>query len=252
MELTSAFYVVSTLSILLTGISKSGFGGGLGVMAVPLMSLFVAPQFAAAVLMPILLAMDILIVWRYRRTWDRRIILSLLPAALLGLALGSATFQLMDANVIRLVIGALAAFFVLHFFVAQHASSKPRATSKPIVWGLGLISGFASFVAHAGGPPVKGYLLRQNLQKTWFVGTNTVFFFSLNFIKMIAYGASGTLSTTSLVMSATLAPALLLGVFIGTHLHSVVNQEIFVKIVYGFLCLTAIKLLTDSVPAFLQ
>ncbi|MEP4194592.1 MAG: TSUP family transporter [Aliishimia sp.] len=77
MELTSAFYVVSILSILLTGISKSGFGGGLGVMSVPLMSLFVAPQFAAAVLMPILLAMDILIVWRYRRTWDRRIIVGL-------------------------------------------------------------------------------------------------------------------------------------------------------------------------------
>ncbi len=252
MELTPLFYVVSILSILVTGISKSGFGGGLGVMSVPLMSLFVAPQFAAAVLMPILLAMDILIVWRYRRAWDRRIILNLLPAALIGLALGSATFQLMDADVIRLVIGMLAAFFVLQFLVAQHASSKPRTTSRPIVWMLGLISGFASFVAHAGGPPVKGYLLQQKLQKTWFVGTNTVFFFSLNFVKMIAYGAAGTLSTTSLVTSAILAPALLLGVFIGGRLHSVVNQDIFVKIIYGFLCLTAIKLLTDSIPTFFQ
>lgn len=252
MDLSASFYLVSVLAILLTGISKSGFGGGLGVMAVPLMSLFVAPQFAAAVLIPILLAMDILIVWRYRRTWDRRIILGLLPAALIGLALGSATFQLMDAKLIRLVIGVLAVFFVIQFFIIQHASSKLWTTSRPIVWVLGLVSGFASFLAHAGGPPVKGYLLQQKLQKTWFVGTNTVFFFSLNFVKMIAYGASGTLSMTSIVTSAILAPALLLGVFIGTRLHSFVNQDIFVKIAYGFLCLTAIKLLTDSIPAFVQ
>lgn len=251
MELTAAFYIVSILAILLTGISKSGFGGGLGVMAVPLMSLFVAPQFAAAVLMPILLAMDILIVWRYRRTWDRHIILGLLPAALVGLALGSATFQLMDADVIRLVIGILAAFFVLQFFVTRRAPRKPGTTPQPVVWGLGLLSGFASFVAHAGGPPVKGYLLQQKLEKTYFVGTNTVFFFSLNFIKTIAYGAAGTLSASSLLTSATLAPVLFLGVFIGARLHSVVNQDIFVKVVYGFLALAAIKLLKDSIPAFL-
>lgn len=251
MELTYSFYVVSILAILLTGISKCGFGGGLGVMAVPLMSLFVAPQFAAAVLMPILLTMDILIVWRYRQTWDRRIIVGLLPAALLGLALGSATFQFMDADVIRLVIGVLAAFFVFQFFVSRRAARKPGTTRRSVVWALGLISGFASFVAHAGGPPVKGYLLQQNLEKTWFVGTNTVFFFSLNFIKTITYGASGTLSTTSLLTSATLAPVLFLGVFVGARLHSFVDQGVFVKVVYFFLALTAVKLLTDSILAFL-
>ena len=68
MDHTFAFYGVAAFSVLLTGLSKSGFGGGLGVMAVPMMSLFVTPQFAAAVMMPILLAMDVLIVWRYRRT----------------------------------------------------------------------------------------------------------------------------------------------------------------------------------------
>lgn len=220
-------------------------------MAVPLMSLFVAPQFAAAVLMPILLAMDILIVWRYRRNWDRRIIMGLLPAALIGLGLGSATFQFMDADVIRLVIGVLAAFFVLQFCVSRRAPHRLGTTRQPVVWALGLISGFASFVAHAGGPPVKGYLLQQNLEKTWFVGTNTVFFFSLNFIKMVAYGASGTLSMSSLQTSAALAPVLFLGVFIGARLHSFVRQEVFVKIVYFFLALTAVKLLTGSIPAFL-
>ncbi|SNZ19307.1 sulfite exporter TauE/SafE family protein [Cohaesibacter gelatinilyticus] len=251
MELTLSFYLASILAILLTGISKSGFGGGLGVMAVPIMSLHVAPQFAAAVMMPILLVMDILIVWRYRQTWDWSIVFGLLPAALIGLFLGSITFQHMDVDFIRLLIGLLAIFFVLQFFASRRAGCIFGVTHRPVVWGLGLLSGFASFVAHAGGPPVKGYLLDQKLQKTWFVGTNTVFFFSLNLIKTIAYGATGTLSASSMVTSACLAPVLFVGVFLGTRLHSLVNQDVFVKIVYGFLALAAAKLLSDSVPALL-
>lgn len=251
MDLSLAFYIVAVFSILLTGLSKSGFGGGLGVMAVPLMSLFVAPQFAAAVMMPILLAMDVIVVWRYHRTWDRRIVLLLLPAALCGLLLGGMTFQYMDADVVRVFIGLLAAFFVLQFLVSSRSPRQATTTPKPVIWALGALSGFASFIAHAGGPPVKGYLLRQGLEKSWFVGTNTMYFFSLNFLKTIAYGASGTLSPASLTVSALLSPLLFLGVYAGTRLHRLVDQRIFTKIVYGFLAVTAGKLLFDGASAFL-
>lgn len=215
-------------------------------MAVPMMSLFVTPQFAAAVMMPILLAMDVLIVWRYRQTWDRRIILTLLPAALIGLVIGSMTFQHVEADTVRLLIGLLAAFFVVQFFISQLNRSRTGTTPTPIVWGLGMLSGFSSFIAHAGGPPVKGYLLRQRLEKSWFVGTNTIFFFSLNFLKTLAYGATGTLSSASLQSSAALAPLLFVGVALGMRLHSFVDQTIFVRAVYGFLTLTAAKLLFDG------
>ncbi len=40
------FYVLAVPAVLIAGISKAGFGGGVGVMAVPLMSLAVAPQKA--------------------------------------------------------------------------------------------------------------------------------------------------------------------------------------------------------------
>ncbi|MEO1798375.1 MAG: sulfite exporter TauE/SafE family protein [Pseudomonadota bacterium] len=251
MEHSVGFYVVAVVAILLTGVSKSGFGGGLGVMAVPLMSLFVTPQFAAAVMMPILLAMDLLIVWRYRASWDRRIILGLLPAALVGLILGSLSFQYMDANTVKFLVGLLAAVFVAQFLMSRGAGPEGRETPRPVVFALGALSGFSSFIAHAGGPPVKGYLLRQRLKKSWFVGTNTVFFFTLNFLKTLAYGAFGTLSVTSLQISAALSPVLLLGVVLGFRLHAVVDQAIFVRVVYGFLALTAAKLLYDSGVAFL-
>lgn len=251
MDLSSAFYVTSIAAILVTGISKSGFGGGLGVMAVPVMSLFVAPQFAAAVLMPILITMDAMIVWRYRRSWSRPIVLSLLPAAVLGLALGAVSFQYMQEDVVRFVIGLLAFFFVAQFLMQRARPSELRKTPALVVACLGLVSGFASFVAHAGGPPVKGYLLHQGLDKTRFVGTNTIYFFTLNALKTVAYGSAGALDVASLSISLTLAPFLFVGIYAGTRLHALIDQSLFVKIVYGFLAVTAVKLLWDSVPALL-
>lgn len=246
MELSVAFFVVTAGAVLITGISKSGFGGGLGVMSVPLMSLFIAPQFAAAILMPILLAMDIIIVWQYRARWNRKVVLMLLPGALLGLAVGAVTFQAMNADVIRFLVGLLAMFFVAHYVLRLRQLNTPGGTPAPVVFTLGAVSGFASFVAHAGGPPVKGFLLRQNLEKSVFVGTNTMFFFSMNAIKSVAYGAMGQLTADSLKISLLLSPVLVLGIGLGLLLHRFIDQVMFTKIVYGFLFLTGLKLLWDG------
>lgn len=251
MDTSLAFYLVAILSVVMTGISKSGFAGGLGALAVPLMCLFVTPQFAAAVMMPILLAMDVLIVWRYRNTWERKVLFALLPAAIVGLLLGGLTFEHMNADTVRLMIGLLAAFFVIQYLVSQSRQQDAKPMAKPIVWLLGMISGFSSFIAHAGGPPIKGYLLQQKLEKSWFVGTNTVFFFTLNLLKTFAYGASGTLSMASLQTSALLSPFLLVGIAIGVRLHGAIDQKLFVKIVYSFLAIAAIQLLYDSGTAML-
>ncbi len=246
MELSPTFYVVTATAILITGISKSGFGGGLGVMSVPLMSLFIAPQFAAAILMPILLAMDIIIVWHYRARWSRKVVMVLLPGALIGLALGAATFQAMNADVIRFLVGILAMVFVAQYVLHRRRETKPRQTPGPLVFMLGTVSGFASFVAHAGGPPVKGFLLRQRLEKSVFVGTNTMFFFSMNAIKSLAYGAMGQLTPESLKVSLWLSPVLVLGIGLGMLLHRFVDQSMFIRIVYGFLFLTGLRLLWDG------
>ncbi|MEM1288342.1 MAG: TSUP family transporter, partial [Pseudomonadota bacterium] len=133
----------------------------------------------------------------------------------------------------------------------QRRYAHPRPMPRYLVLGLGLLSGYSSFVAHAGGPPVKGYLLKQRLEKSWFVGTNTVFFFSLNFLKTIAYGALGTLSVSSLQVSALLSPMLFVGIALGFLLHKHVDQRIFIRVVYTFLAFTAVKLLFDSASVFL-
>lgn len=244
--MTLEFYLIASTAVLLTGISKSGFAGGLGVLAVPLISLFQSPQIAVTIMMPILLIMDCANIWKYRASWSRRIVWSMLPGSFLGLALGALTFQWMNPSFLKLAVGAMALLFAAQFAVSKTKGTVRRETKSLTVFSLGALSGFASFVAHAGGPPVKGYLLRQNMEKSKFVGTNSVFFFALNFLKTLAYLSMGQFTAETLQISASLIPFLIIGVFLGFRLHGIVNQRVFANIAYLFLAIAGVKLLWDG------
>ncbi len=250
-SMTSGFFVIAALAIVITGVSKSGFGGGLGAMAVPLMSLFVAPQLAAAVMMPLLVVMDAVIIWRYRKTWSANLIRTMLPGALIGLVLGALLFQSVDATWVKLAVGIMAVAMALQFALKQGAS-VPATSGRLQVLGLGALSGFSSFVAHAGGPPVKGYLLQQGFEKSTFVGTNTVFFCTLNALKFVAYVGLGHLSAESLQISAVLSPMLAVGIGIGFWLHGKVDQRKFTHIVNVLLFAAGVRLIWDGAQGLMM
>src|SRR5262249_61828312 len=70
-----AFMAVAVIGVCLLGISKGGFLG-LGVMALPLMSLFVPPLQAAAIILPTAVAPDVVTLWAYWRQssgWNPKI-----------------------------------------------------------------------------------------------------------------------------------------------------------------------------------
>lgn len=244
------FYLIASTAVLITGISKSGFAGGLGVLAVPMMSLFHTPQVAVTIMMPILLMIDCANIWKYRGSWSGQVVSSLLPGALLGLVLGALTFQWMNASSLKLAVGAMALLFAAQYAMCRTGGAARRETGFVTIFSLGTVSGFASFVAHAGGPPVKGYLLRQNMDKSEFVGTNAIFFFALNFLKAFTYLGMGQFTAETLYISASLIPILIVGVFLGFRLHGMVNQRAFTSIAYLLLAIAGVKLLWDGFAGF--
>ena len=110
----------------------------------------------------------------------------------------------------------------------------------------GALAGFTSFVAHAGGGPVKMFLLPQRLDKRVFVGTNVYFFFIVNQVKLWPYLWLGQISTDNLNTSLVLMPAVPLGVWIGWKLIKYIDAETFYKICYILLFVAGIKLIYDG------
>jgi len=239
------FYAVAVPAVLLLGVSKSGFGAGFGSLAVPLMALAVTVPQAAAILMPVLLVMDLLGMAAFRNDVDRRLLRFLLPFGLLGIVIGALLFKLLDA---KLVAGLVGGFTLL--FLAQRLIFPPKANSPPPPPWLGAVltttSGFTSFIAHAGGPPINAYVIPLKLKPVLFTGTMAFFFFFINLAKWLPYAWLGLLDTRNLLTSLALLPFAPVGVWVGMRIAHRIQPLLFYRLVYVGMLLTGIKLVWDA------
>lgn len=252
------FYVLAAPVVILLGMSKGGFGGGLGMLAVPVLSLVIDPRLAAAILLPILCTMDAFSLWSFRRYWREvwrgQNLHWLLPGALVGIVVGALTFQITNADWIRLLVGLLSLYFVAHYlwtrqFLSSVAQHGPNARAASF-WGG--VAGYTSYIAHAGGPPVSIYLLPQRLPKSLFAASTVIFFALVNFVKLFPYGYFGQLNFSSLHISLLLLPLAPLGVWLGFYLHSRVSDKFFYWVSYVALLLAGIKLTYEGLRGLMH
>lgn len=240
------FYAVSIPAVLLLGVSKSGFGAGFGSLAVPMMALAVTVPQAAAILMPVLLLMDLLGMAAFRKDFDLKLLKFLVPFGMLGIVVGALLFKVLDA---RLVAGIVGGFTLL--FLAQRLLLPPRSDSVPPPKWVGAIltvtSGFTSFIAHAGGPPINAYVLPMRLAPVRFTATMAFFFFVINLCKWIPYGWLGLLDLRNMSTSLVLLPVAPIGVWVGVKIARRINPVLFYRLVYLGMFLTGSKLVWDAV-----
>jgi hypothetical protein len=209
------------------------------------MALAVSVPDAAAILMPVLLLTDILGLIFLRVHLDWKLLKFLVPCGLMGTVLGYFLFRLLDPAVVAGMVGA----FTL-LFLAQRLLFKPRPDAPPPPRWLGALltmtSGFTSFIAHAGGPPISAYVIPLRLSPLLFTSTMAYFFFVINLSKWVPYGLLGLLDMRNMLTSVVLLPLVPLGVWVGITMARKIEPDLFYKFVYAGMFLTGLKLLWDA------
>jgi uncharacterized membrane protein YfcA len=232
---------------LLVGMAKGGLSGGLGNLVVPLLSLTMDPRAAAALTLPILIASDLFAIRAFRGHWHWGHAGVLMIGGAIGVVIGTLTFSWVSEPAMRLLLGVIAIGFVasrLFGLSATAATPQPPALGPGVFWGT--ISGFTSFTAHAGGPPVQVYLLPLGLSKLTFMATNQLFFTVLNLSKVPPYLALGQFTQPILTTALALMPAAALGVFLGFRLQGLIPEKPFFRLLLVMLSITGVKLLWDG------
>ncbi|MFO1198523.1 MAG: sulfite exporter TauE/SafE family protein [Burkholderiaceae bacterium] len=246
-----AFYAAAVPAVILAGISKAGLGGAVGGLAVPVMSLAIAPPRAVAILLPILLVMDAMGLFAFRGKIDRAVLRVAIPAGLVGTVLGWWLFRTVDERWIRGLIGAEAVIFALQRLLEGSAAwtgaPRPLRTGRAAFWSA--VSGFTSFVSHAGGPPMMQLMMPLKLHREIFVGTMAWYFAAINVSKIGPYGALGLLDETQLATSLALMPAVPVGYVLGLVLLRKASPALFVRVATVALLATGCKLLWDALVA---
>ncbi len=239
------FYAAAFPAVLIVGLSKGGFGPGTSLIALPLLALVLPPIQAAAIMLPVLCVMDLAGLWGFRGKWDRRNMKIILPGAMIGIGIGTLTAGYVDDSIVQIIVGAIAVIFAMQKWLkAVPTEPAPPNLLKGLFWSA--CSGFTSFIAHAGGPPLYVYTLPQRMDKTTFVATTVIFFAVVNYVKLIPYWWLGQFTSGNLATGAVLAPVAVGGVYLGMWLHHKMNDAIFYRIVYVFVFLCGLKLLYDG------
>src|SRR3990167_9456689 len=150
------FYLVAIPAVILLGLAKGGFSG-MGVIAVPLMALAISPVLAASITLPILIVQDVVSVSAFRKTWDKGVLLLMLPSAAIGIGLGYALAAFVRPGAVELAVGVIAVVFSLQrLWVDRAGAPILEVRRERIPWRgalAGITAGFTTHPPPPGGPP---------------------------------------------------------------------------------------------------
>jgi uncharacterized protein len=240
------FWVLAAVATFLAGAAKGGLPG-VGILAVPVLSLAVSPVVAAGLLLPLYILSDLYGLWLYRHSYNLRVILIVLPAACVGILIGWAAAHHTNADMVKLIVGLIGlSYFADMLLKAKRGAVPPREADLPRGFFWGTIAGFTSFVSHAGGPPFQMYALPLKMEKMMFAGTITILFTIINCLKVPPYWMLGQINVQSLWSCLYLAPVALFGSWAGYTFTKMLPEKAFFRFVEVALLCVSLKLIWDG------
>ena len=242
--------VMASVGVLFIGLSKAGFGGGLGMLTTPICVLAFGadgrdPSFAIGTLLPLLCAGDLFSLYHYWGKWERKNLRYLLPGVLLGVVLGVHLVGRFSPRQLNIAIGALAISFVVFQWVkaALFRAEGAFAPNHKIGIPCGIGAGITSTFAHGAGPVVSLFLIPQQLPKEIYVGTTVLVFTWINWVKVPFFAVQGIIGRETLMTGLFYLPLIPLGVWLGVWLNRKFSERWFVRSVYALTLVAGIQLL---------
>jgi hypothetical protein len=242
------FYAAAIPAMIILGLSKGGFTT-MGLLAVPIMSLAISPVQAAGITLPILVLSDVVAVYSYWRVYDATTLRIVLPGAMIGIGIGWFTAAWVSEHEIRLIVGAISVLFAANYWLRHRLNQEPRGHSvaRGSFWAT--VSGFTSFVSHAGGPPFQMYAAPLRLPPRIFAGTTTILFAIVNTVKLVPYFALGQFDAANLTTSAVLLPVSVPATLAGVWLVRRLETGTFYQYVYAVIFLVGVYLVWEGFSA---
>jgi uncharacterized membrane protein YfcA len=237
-------WLVTALACFLVGLSKGGLGGMISVFITAMMSLVLPAEKVIGQVLPFLIVGDAFAVAAHWKQWDRRLVMRLIPGALVGVGIATYLLGTISGEGLRIALGVIVLLFVVYKLLEgrllRRIDFKPRQIHG---WIAGIISGITTTLAHGGGPPVSIYLIIQSLQPQVFAATAALYFMILNWIKVPSYLLTGSFDWGLIRPTLWLIPLIPFGVWVGKWLVRRVDRGFFERAIVLLLGVTGIFLL---------
>ncbi|MFD0228645.1 sulfite exporter TauE/SafE family protein [Streptomyces hirsutus] len=268
-HLTGWEFAALAFAALLVGFSKTAVSGA-NTVSLALFAAVLPARASTGVLLPILIAGDVLAVLTYRRHAHWPTLWRLFPAVAAGVVVGTFFLMWADDEAVGTSIGAIlllmAAVTVWRRRAADRAaqaavdaegdpggrsgrsgrSGPEEITSRAgriKARSYGVLGGFTTMVANAGGPVMSLYLLSAGFRKLGFLGTSAFFFLIVNTSKVPFSVGLGLIDAESLLLDAALVLFVVPGALLGKWAVSRINQRLFERLVIAATVVGGVQLL---------
>lgn len=228
--LTPGFFALFIFSALIIGMSKAGLSG-FGLTVVPLMALIFGARESTGVILPMLIAADVMAVvyWRRHAVWKH--ILVILPWVALGIVTALVTGNLINDNQFRILLLTIV-WIMLILMVVNDLRRKEDDDNVPesrIFSSLmGFTGGFATMIGNAAGPVFTLYFLSMRLPKKEFIGTSAWLYFIMNTGKLpLQLLVWKNITLKSLIPGVIAIPVIALGIFIGIKVVKLFPENVY-------------------------
>lgn len=236
------------LAVFAAALLQAATGIGFGLLAGPI--ILIVTNSGSAIQVSILLSLVIALVLApsLHRRADRVLLKRLLIGTVPGLPLGILVFTLVGVDMLKLLAGLAVLFMalittgVLKFSRNQDGAANGRAADL----GIGVVSGAMCSSLGMPGPVVAARMMVLEQSKETLRATVLVLFVFSYIAAIAAQAAMVGLSRDGLILTATLAPATLIGVFIGKLVVEWISERAFRRIISFMLLATAFSLLLVS------
>ncbi len=219
------------IAIFILGVGKAGLKG-LGVIIVVTLAFVFGEKTSTGILLPMLVAADIMAVIYYKRHVKWNIAFKLLPWMIFGVLVGvwigndisEFAFKKMMAIIIVLVIG------IMIYFEKRKTDTIP--TNIAFAGSMGFLAGFTTMIGNLAGPISNIYFLAIKFPKNEFIGTAAWLFFIVNVFKLpFHFFVWKTITSESLIFNSILIPVLALGFAVGVNIVKRISNTNYRKFI---------------------
>ncbi|MFF9019897.1 sulfite exporter TauE/SafE family protein [Streptomyces eurythermus] len=242
-------FAALAFAAVLVGFSKTAVSGA-NTVSLAIFAAVLPARASTGVLLPLLIAGDVLAVVTYRRHAHWPTLWRLFPAVAVGVVAGTLFLVWAGDGMVRVSIGAILLFMAgVTIWRRRTAETPPdpeavtHRTGRMKARSYGVLGGFTTMVANAAGPVMSLYLLSAGFRKLGFLGTSAFFFLIVNVSKVPFSVGLGLIDGPSLLLDAALALFVVPGALFGKWAVSRINQRLFEQLVIAATIVGGVQLL---------
>jgi uncharacterized membrane protein YfcA len=223
------------LSVLVS--TMTGFGAAL--LAMPLLSAIIGIRQAAALVVTVSLLQGLVMIWKYRSSFQPLEMRRLLTGGFLGIPVGVFVLSTVEERLVLTFLGILVIGYVLYMFMSRpHPSIDPK-------WALifGFLGGGLSGAYNSYGPPIVVYGNLRGWESEPFKYNVQLFGVLNSPVVIAAHLWQG--HYTELVWHYVLwsLPLIIVALLCGFYLESFIKRDLFQKMVYGLMLIMGVMMI---------